>query len=134
MASKAYVQQLKERDEIDKVSSAIVMDMVAYNKNGIVDLETNRAHKSEAEWYAKQALTYTCLKPNITMPAWGSDHVPFLKAGVPALLTIEHWDTRTPHYHRRSDKPATLNYDYAVQVVRMNVAALIQKAGVRLDG
>jgi len=93
-----------------------------------VDIETNREFEEEAKWMSSLVTTYTNLTPNITMPAWGSDHVPFLKNGIPSILTIEHWKTKTPCYHASCDKPGHLNYDYAAEIIKLNLAALLIKA------
>ena len=46
-----------------------------------------------------------------------SDHLPFWKAQLPAVLWTDTANFRNPHYHRRSDTPDTLNYDFMAQVV-----------------
>lgn len=125
--SEHYVGLLKDRGEIQQISLAVNMDMVGYNKNGIVELETNPNLEALAKWYAGLASRYTKLKTKITLGAWGSDHVPFLKAGVPALLTIEDWSTKTPCYHMSCDRPEMLNYGYAGEIAKLNAAAIISR-------
>lgn len=122
-----YVKQLVSENTISKISLAINMDMVGYNKNGLVELETEPEHENLAKSFADLAARYTKLKTKITLGAWGSDHVPFLKRNVPAILTIENWDTKTPCYHQECDKPETLNYEYAAEIGKLNVAAVLQK-------
>jgi hypothetical protein len=61
------------------------------------------------------------------MPAWGSDHVPFLRKGIPGILTIEHWKTKTPCYHKSCDILDTLNISYLVEIAKLNLAAAIYK-------
>ena len=46
-----------------------------------------------------------------------SDHFPFWQAKLPAVLWTDTANFRNPHYHRRSDTPDTLNYDFMAQVV-----------------
>ena len=100
------------------------MDMIGYNKdNKLVDLETNKKFVAYAEWMAKVVTTYTKLEPNIVTPAWGSDHVPFLKEGIPSVLTIEHWPTKTPCYHRGCDTADHLTYEYGAEIIKLNIAA-----------
>jgi hypothetical protein len=127
LGAKHYVGSLKASDKIKKISLAINMDMVGYNKNGVVELETSPELEPLANWYADLASRYTKLKSKITLGAWGSDHVPFLDAGVPAILTMEDWSTKTPCYHLACDTPDTLNYDYAADIGRLNLAALMTK-------
>jgi hypothetical protein len=122
-----YADVLKKSGDIKKMVLAINMDMVGYNSNGIVELETDSQYEGLANWFATLATSYTKLKSKITIGAWGSDHVPFIKGGVPTLLTIEDWSTKTPCYHMECDKPATLNYEYAGEIAKLNLAAIMTK-------
>jgi len=122
--SRAYVRELEQRGELSQLIFTINMDMIAYNSDGIFEIETNSAFERQANWYADLARQYTRLTPEITIPAWGSDHVPFLRKNIPSVLTIENWQTKTPCYHRSCDKPETLNTDYAMQIVKLNLAAI----------
>lgn len=127
LGAEYYAAQLKKQGKIKEIVLAINMDMVGYNSNGIVELETDSQYESMAKWYAEVAATYTSLKTKITIGAWGSDHVPFIKAGAPTLLTIEYWDTKTPCYHQACDTPDTVNYPYATEITKLNVAAVLTK-------
>lgn len=122
-----YADQLKKSGEIKNMVLAINMDMVGYNSNGIVELETDKKYEGLANWFSTLASSYTKLKTKITIGAWGSDHVPFIKGGVPTLLTIEDWSTKTPCYHQECDKPSTLNYEYAGEIAKLNLAAIMAK-------
>ncbi len=127
LGAEHYAKSLRSSGAIKQLELVINMDMVGWNSNGIVELETNPEYESLAKWFAELATTYTTLKNKITLGAWGSDHVPFLKAGIPALLTIELWDTKTPCYHKACDKPEGLNYGYATEIGKLNVAAIMTK-------
>jgi hypothetical protein len=122
-----YAKLLTNSGAIKKVVLAINMDMVGYNSNGIVELETDSQYEGLANWFAGLATTYTKLRSKITIGAWGSDHVPFIQAGVPTLLTIEDWSTKTPCYHQECDKPSTVNYEYAGEIAKLNLAAIMTK-------
>ncbi len=122
-----YVNQLTSENRLKEFDLVINMDMVGYNSNGIVELETNPEWETLANWFAELAHKYTTLKSKITLNAWGSDHVPFLNKKIPSLLTIEDWSTKTPCYHQACDKPDTLNYDYAAEIAKLNIAAVISK-------
>ncbi len=125
-----YARLLANENKIKDIKLAINMDMVGYNKNGIVELETDAAYEPIARSFAELASRFTNLKTKITIGAWGSDHVPFLRRGVPSILTIENWDTKTPCYHQECDKPETLNYDYASEIGKLNTAAIITRDGL----
>ena len=127
LGAKHYVRFLDEQNRLDELELVINMDMVGYNSNGIVELETDREYEGMAQWFSNLAAEYTTLKTKITLGAWGSDHVPFLQKGVPALLTIEDWNTKTPCYHKACDKPETLNYHYAASIGMLNLSAILHK-------
>jgi hypothetical protein len=122
-----YAKELESDGKIKEIVLAINMDMVGYNSNNLVELETDPEHEQLAMKFADLASTYTKLKTKITLGAWGSDHVPFLKRGIPTILTIESWDTKTPCYHQACDKPDTLNYDYAAEIAKLNISAVMNK-------
>lgn len=127
LGAKHYVRTLKSSGMLSQLELVINMDMVGWNSNGIVELETNSPYEALAKKFAELAATYTTLKSKITIGAWGSDHVPFLSAGVPAILTIEDWSTKTPCYHAACDKPEGLNYAYATEIGKLNVSAVMSK-------
>jgi Zn-dependent M28 family amino/carboxypeptidase len=127
LGAQHYANLLASSGEIKNLVLAINMDMVGYNANGIVELETDSQYENLATWFASLTAQYTSLKSKITLGAWGSDHVPFIKKNVPTLLTIEDWSTKTPCYHTSCDKPDTLNYTYAGEIGKLNVAATITK-------
>jgi hypothetical protein len=127
VGARKYIQQLQASNTLNQIKLSINMDMVGYNSNGIVELETNPNLEHLAKWMAELAAQYTSLKTKITLGAWGSDHVPLLDAGVSSILTIEDWSTKTPCYHTACDLPSTLNYDYAAEIARLNVSALLTK-------
>lgn len=127
LGAEHYAKTLKSKNEIKNLELVINMDMVGYNTNGVVELETDPNYEGLAKWYADLTARYTTLRPKITLGAWGSDHVPFLKRGVPSILTIEDWETKTPCYHMECDKPDTLNYDYTAEITKLNISAVLTK-------
>lgn len=130
----ALAKKMKASGEMARVAWAINMDMIAWNRDGVLDIETNKEFSAHADWVAAQAALYTKLKPNITMPAWGSDHVPFLEAGVPTYLSIESWEDHSPCYHKACDKLEALSWDYASDIVRLNLAVIAGKARLEPAG
>ena len=127
LGAKDFVWKARDNGLLNKIKFVINMDMIGYNENGVVDIETNREFESLARWKSEIANTYTTLKPEITMPAWGSDHVPFLQYKVPSILTIEHWKTKTPCYHRECDKIETINFEYLLEILKLNIASSFEK-------
>ncbi|MEI7529473.1 MAG: M28 family peptidase [Elusimicrobiota bacterium] len=127
----ACAKKLKESGELARVDWAINMDMIAWNKDGVLEIETNKEFSAHADWVGAQARLYTKLEPHIAMPAWGSDHVPFLEAGIPTYLSIEHWENHNPCYHKACDKMDSLSWDYASDIVRLNLAVVAGKPPLR---
>lgn len=127
----ACAKKLKETGELSRVEWAINMDMISWNKDGILELETNKEFSDYAQWVGSLARLYTKLEPHIAMPAWGSDHVPFLEAGIPTYLSIEHWENHNPCYHKACDKMETLTWDYAADIVRVNLAVIAGKTALK---
>jgi hypothetical protein len=54
-----------------------------------------------------------------------SDHAPFWKAGIPSLMWTDTSEFRNPHYHRPSDTPDTLDYDFMGEVVKLVLARVV---------
>jgi Zn-dependent M28 family amino/carboxypeptidase len=48
-----------------------------------------------------------------------SDHAPFWKTGIPALMWTDTSEFRNPHYHQWSDTPDTLDYVFLRQVTQL---------------
>jgi len=53
-----------------------------------------------------------------------SDHVPFWKRGIPALMWTDTANFRNPNYHRGSDTPETLDYEFMTRVCLLLCATL----------
>ena len=58
-----------------------------------------------------------------------SDHVPFWRAGLPALMWTDTAEFRNPHYHRPTDTPETLDYAFLAGVTRLLVHVVLTKIG-----
>lgn len=60
-----------------------------------------------------------------------SDHAPFWRAGLPALMWTDTAEFRNPHYHQATDTPDTLDYDFLAGVTRLLVHTVL--AGIGAD-
>ena len=58
-----------------------------------------------------------------------SDHVPFWRAGLPALMWTDTAEFRNPHYHRPSDTPETLDYEFLAGVTRLLIHVVLSGLG-----
>jgi hypothetical protein len=54
-----------------------------------------------------------------------SDHAPFWKAGIPAVLWTDTSEFRNHHYHRETDTPGTLDYDFLRAVTQILIATVL---------
>jgi hypothetical protein len=123
--AKAFIKAARSSGELSKLKFSINMDMIAYNSNGVVDLETDKKFEAHAKMMAEIAAKYTTLKTNLVLNPWGSDHMPFINSNIPAVLSIENWKTHTPCWHKSCDTIDTLNFDYAIELLKMNVATVM---------
>jgi Zn-dependent M28 family amino/carboxypeptidase len=58
-----------------------------------------------------------------------SDHAPFWRAGLPALMWTDTAEFRNPHYHRATDTPETLDYDFLAGVTKLLVHTVLAGCG-----
>jgi hypothetical protein len=54
-----------------------------------------------------------------------SDHAPFWQQGIPSVMWTDTSEFRNPHYHRESDLPETLNYNFLRRVTQLLIAAVM---------
>lgn len=57
-----------------------------------------------------------------------SDHAPFWEAGIPAIMWTDTSEFRNPHYHRASDTPQTLDYDFLANIAKLTLARALARA------
>jgi len=133
--SRAHAQSLEQDGISEYLFLALIMDMVAFEDEPgsfSVVLEPKIDYFYLVELLS-EAAEYTELEVETSFDPFGSDHMPYLDRGMPALLTIESdWDDY-PHYHRPTDVPQNLNPKYAIEIVKLNVAALAISMGGYFD-
>ncbi len=56
-----------------------------------------------------------------------SDHAPFWKAGIPAIMWTDTSEFRNPNYHGETDTPDTLDYDFVVDVTKLALARAVSR-------
>jgi hypothetical protein len=54
-----------------------------------------------------------------------SDHVPFWRAGVPAILWTDTSEFRNHNYHQPTDTPDTLDYEFLRSVSQILIATIL---------
>jgi len=58
-----------------------------------------------------------------------SDHAPFWRGGIPALMWTDTSNFRNPHYHGSRDTPDTLDYVFMSQVVQLLESTVLRQLG-----
>ncbi|TDD13405.1 Zn-dependent exopeptidase M28 [Kribbella turkmenica] len=123
--SKQYVASLPPAER-SRIRAVLNMDMIASKNSALptVLLEGAQVSSGLMADLATAAATYTGLKVETSLNPFASDHVPFINAGIPALLTIEGADSANGHIHTATDTLNFLDWGLAAEILRMNVAAL----------
>lgn len=114
------------------LAGVLIYDMIGYSADAELDvlLETSLLGEDLVELFAVAAADFTGLEVDISWNPFGSDHMPYLNRGIPALLAIENdWDIY-PHYHRTTDVPAHLSLAMGEGILRMGAAGLGRLAGL----
>ncbi len=137
--STAHVQSLGQSGDLARVDAVVIMDMIGYSgsSNLRVLLESNATHGAYVQQFAAAAATYVPELGVLTSTSpFGSDHVPYLNAGLRTLLTIENDWSSYPHYHRTTDTPANIGPHAQAMggaILRTNAAALAEIVGVGFE-
>ncbi|MEV0284440.1 M20/M25/M40 family metallo-hydrolase [Kribbella sp. NPDC050820] len=123
--SKQYVASLPQAERA-RIRAVLNMDMIASRNTAVptVLLEGAQVSSGLMTALATAAATYTGLKVETSLNPFASDHVPFINAGIPALLTIEGADSANGHIHTSTDTLNFLDWALSAEILRMNVAAL----------
>ena len=125
-----YVAALST-EERSRTRAVLNMDMIGGRNTaepGVL-LEGAAVSQEMLDGLAAAAATYTDLVVSISHNPYNSDHVPFIEAGMPAVLTIEADDSANTRPHTADDVVAAVDPDLAMQILRMNLAYLIETLG-----
>lgn len=114
------------------IKGVINLDMVASRNSAVptVLLEGAALSSQLMEVLATAAATHTTLSVETSLNPFASDHVPFIDAGIPAVLTIEGTDSANGNVHTAADLVDHLDFGFAIEIVRMNLAAAAELLGV----
>jgi hypothetical protein len=127
-----HAARLLERGNAAKTGAMLNLDMIAFTEDEDLDclLQSSEEWRFLVDDLVDAAERYTELRIVTSFVLGGSDHVPYARSGIAAVLSIENdWDVY-PHYHRTSDTPDKLTPAMAAEILRMNVGALARLAGV----
>jgi hypothetical protein len=121
--SEHYVSRLSAQARAS-ISAVVNMDMVASRNSqapGVL-LEGSEAARGVLDGLAAMAAAYTDLAVEVSLRPFNSDHVSFLDAGIPAVLTIEGTDQANRSVHSARDTLQTVDLELFSAIVRMNAA------------
>ena len=132
--SRQYVTQLAA-SERDRIRAVVNMDMIASlnTADPTVLLEGGAESRVVIERLAAASLTYTSLNVQTSLHPFASDHVPFIDAGLPAVLTIEGTDNANGNIHSENDLLDYLDDHLSMEIVRMNLGFTATELGTQGD-
>ncbi|HEY0100005.1 MAG TPA: M28 family metallopeptidase, partial [Pyrinomonadaceae bacterium] len=118
-------------NERARIRAVVNMDMIATlnTTQPTVLLEGAPVSRSVIEGLAAAAAAHTKLFVQTSLKAADSDHVSFIRAGIPAVLTIEGADRTNQNVHTEHDTLLHINYDLLLEILRMNVAFVATAVG-----
>lgn len=113
-----------------RLTAMVNMDMIATVNTPAraVLLEGASVSRRLMDALAAAAATYTDLEVQRSLHPFNSDHVPFIDAGLPAVLTIEGTDAANKHVHTSRDTVEFVDNALMTAIVRMNLACIAQLA------
>ena len=122
--SRDYATKARQRGE--QVVGMLDLDMIAFVDRAPedVDVTANPASTWLVDHYVSLAAAYTGLSVRriVDASSRSSDHAPFWDQGYSAVEIIEDIPLANPYYHTDGDRFATLNMDFATDVVRTTLA------------
>ena len=123
--SMQYVDSLPP-SERSRIAAVINMDMVATKNTSTptVLLEGSSLSQNLIDELRAAASTYTSLTVLTSLNPFASDHVPFINALIPVVLTIEGADSANSNIHTANDTLVHIDYELALDILRMNVATV----------
>lgn len=121
--SKHFVRSLAAPQR-SRVHAVVNMDMIGTLNTPAptVLLEGRAISQPILDGLADAAARYTGLAVETSVNAANSDHVSFLDKGIPAVLTIEGADSTNDQIHTSHDTLDRINFDLALEILRMNTA------------
>jgi hypothetical protein len=121
--STQYLEGLTDKEQ-KRILAVINMDMIGTRNTSSPTVLIEGAFISQAviDGLAEAAAKYTKLTVQTSLNPYNSDHVPFINAGIPAVLTIEGTDSANHNVHTANDTLNHINYDLMLDILRMNIA------------
>lgn len=128
--SRRYVSSLAAPERA-RIKAVVNMDMIGSKNSDTrsVLLEGSPLSQSVIDGLSEAGATYTQLSIETSLNPFSSDHVPFINAQIPAVLTIEGADNTNERIHSENDTIDHIDYDTTLEILRMNVGFLATQIG-----
>ncbi|MGU3436258.1 M20/M25/M40 family metallo-hydrolase [Actinomycetes bacterium M1A6_2h] len=128
--SSAYVASLSAAER-ERIVGVVNMDMIGRRNTAepSVLIEGAPVSSTLIDKLVQAAAEFTDLAVATSLSPYASDHVPFIEAGVPAVLTIEGDDPANTDVHSAGDVRANLDVGFMAEILRMNAAVLAELLG-----
>lgn len=133
--SRIHVAGLAQAERT-RIIMAVNMDMIGRLNTAApsVLLEGAAVSQHVIDALAQAAHQTSDLEVFTSLEPFASDHVSFIDAGLPAVLTIEGEDQLNTDEHTPRDTTAGLDLSVAVSILRMNARAVATALGLQSDG
>ncbi|MHA7772990.1 M28 family metallopeptidase [Roseibium sp. M-1] len=127
--STQYVAALSQ-SERERIRAVLNMDMIGSvnSEPPTVLLEGHAISQTQISALAQSAADFTTLAVQTSLNPFASDHVPFIEAGIPAVLTIEGADGANSAIHTANDTLDRVRPEFAFQILRMNAGFVAGQA------
>jgi glutaminyl-peptide cyclotransferase len=99
--SRRFVQQLKEKHELDRVKAMILLDMMGYKNLELGRDDMSTKWLQDIIWKTGKELGHGSVFVDRLEGIGGDDHEPFLDAGIAAVDIIQL--NSYPHWHKPTD-------------------------------
>jgi Zn-dependent M28 family amino/carboxypeptidase len=128
--SRQHVASLTDADR-SRITMVVNMDMIGRLNTAApsVLLEGAIVSQHVIDALAQAAHDTSDLEVFVSLEPFASDHVPFIDAGLPAVLTIEGQDQLNTDEHTPRDILGGLDMSVAINILRMNTAAVAAMLG-----
>jgi peptidase M28-like protein len=128
--SKHYVASLTLTEK-KKIRAVVNMDMIGSLNSDTrsVLLEGAPLSQTVIDGLTQAAATYTQLSVETSLNPFASDHVPFIAAKLPAVLTIEGADSTNKRIHSAKDTIDKIDYETTLEILRMNIGFIASEIG-----
>ena len=115
-----------------RTKAVLNMDMIGHVNTATktVLLEGHPISQTIIDGLASAAAQFTSLVVQSSLNPFASDHVPFINAGIPAVLTIEGADGANDAIHTANDTLNRVDPAFALEILRMNAGFLGETAGI----